>query len=131
MYKGAVMAEYMYMHEHSELSEHRSRRRFAQGSSSSCASPAAPRTNTSSRSTTVSPSTPMEYPPSAPRRGGTSYADLRLEPQTVPQVLLRTRPPPPSSLPTQNQISFSNGRSIETQESKVTAAHNDLPLIKL
>ena len=29
-----------------------------------------------------------------------------------------------------NQISFSNGRSIETQESKVTVAGNDLQLIK-
>ena len=60
------------------------------------------------------------------------YANLSLEPCDLGSlhvclfVLLTSLGPAAS----QNQISFSNGRSIETQESKVTVAGNDLQLIK-
>ena len=59
---------------------------------------------------------------------GSNHRQCLLSSAAKVLALLRARPP---LLPTQNQISFSNGRSIETQESKVTAAENDLQLIKL
>ena len=55
------------------------------------------------------------------------YAYLSLESCGIIMTVLLMSLGPAAS---QNQISFSNGRSIETQESKVTVAGNDLQLIK-